>query len=235
MILSDRLESIIELVPKGLVCADIGCDHGFVSIELVSRNISPRVIGMDLREGPLERARENVLDAGLQDRIQLRLSNGFEKLSPGEVGTAVIAGMGGMLMTDIIENGMPVVKQLEEFVVQPQSNIPEFRNHLRWSGFEIIRNNVVYDAGKYYFPMKIRYTGICSDAEDNGITAEDRYGADLISENRGLSEYLEYEMSSFEKILERLRSEKGDHENRICEMQMLMELNRSIYKGFVKD
>ena len=235
MILSDRLESIIELVPKGLVCADIGCDHGFVSIELVSRNISPRVIGMDLRKGPLERARENVLDAGLQDRIQLRLSNGFEKLSPGEVGTAVIAGMGGMLMTDIIENGMPVVKQLEEFVVQPQSNIPEFRNHLRRSGFEIIRNNVVYDAGKYYFPMKIRYTGICSDAEDNGITAEDRYGADLISENRGLSEYLEYEMSSFEKILERLRSEKGDHENRICEMQMLKELNRSIYKGFVKD
>ena len=81
--------------------------------------------------------------------------------------------------------------------------------------------------------MKIRYTGKTEPALN--ITPEDRYGADLISENRGLSEYLEYEMSSFEKILERLRSEKGDHENRICEMQMLKELNRSIYKGFVKD
>ena len=62
MILSDRLESIIELVPEGLVCADIGCDHGLISIELVSRNIAPFVYGMDLREGPLERARENILE-----------------------------------------------------------------------------------------------------------------------------------------------------------------------------
>lgn len=234
MILSDRLESIIELVPRGLVCADIGCDHGFISIELVSRGISPMVIGMDLREGPLESARENVREAGLSDRIQLRISNGFEKLAPGEVRTAVIAGMGGMLIKDIIENGMPVVKELEEFVVQPQSNIPEFRNHLRRSGFEIVRNNVVTDAGKYYFPMKIRYTGICTDAGGD-ITPEDRYGADLISENRGLSDYLEYEMESFEKILERLRSEDGDHEKRIDEICHLMELNRRIYKSFNKD
>ena len=234
MILSDRLESIIELVPRGLVCADIGCDHGFISIELVSRGISPMVIGMDLREGPLDRARENVREAGLQDRIQLRISNGFEKLAPGEAQSAVISGMGGMLIRDIIESGMPVVSELEEFVVQPQSNIPEFRNYLRLNGFEIIRNNVVIDAGKYYFPMKIRYTGKCPDACGD-ITAEDRYGADLISENRGLSDYLEYEMESFEKILERLRSEDGDHEDRICEISHLMELNRRIYKGFNKD
>ena len=234
MILSDRLESIIELVPEGLVCADIGCDHGLISIELVSRNIAPFVYGMDLREGPLERARENILEAGLQDRIQLRISNGFEKLAPGDVRTAVIAGMGGMLIRDIIENGMSVVKEMEEFVVQPQSNIPEFRNYLRRSGFDIIRNNVVWDAGKYYFPMKIRYTGKSSDVAPD-ITAEDRYGADLISENRGLSDYLEYEMDSFEKILERLRSEDGDHERRINEICHLMELNRRIYKGFNKD
>ncbi len=229
MILSARLESIIEMVPKGCICADIGCDHGFVAIELVSRGICPVVIGMDLREGPLDRARENVREAGLEESIHLRLSNGFEKIIPGEVQTAVIAGMGGTLITDIIEKGMPVVEKMEEFIVQPQSNIPEFRNHLRLKGFEIIRNNVICDAGKYYFPMKIRYTGKCDKTAENGITPEDRYGADLISEDRGLSEYLEFEMNSMEKILERLLSEEGNHDERISQMRALMELNRQIY------
>ena len=229
MILSDRLESIIGLVPEGLVCADIGCDHGFISIELVSRGICPSVIGMDLREGPLERARDNVRAAGLQDRIDLRLSDGFEGIRPGEVRTAVIAGMGGMLIRDIIEKGMPVIKQMEAFVVQPQSNIPEFRNYLRRNGFEIIRNNVVLDAGKYYFPMKIRYTGVCDETAGDTITPEDRYGADLIMEDRGLSTYLEYEIDSLGNILERLLEQEGDHEARIEEIRSLMEQNRKVF------
>ncbi|MBO4883319.1 MAG: tRNA (adenine(22)-N(1))-methyltransferase TrmK, partial [Lachnospiraceae bacterium] len=69
MRLSDRLENILELVPGGLACADIGCDHGFMAIELVSRGISPKVIASDLRTGPLERARENIEKAGLSDKI----------------------------------------------------------------------------------------------------------------------------------------------------------------------
>ena len=235
MRLSDRLENILELVPGGLVCADIGCDHGFMAIELVSRGISPKVIASDLRTGPLERARENVEKAGLSDRISLIISDGFSAIEPGSVKTAVIAGMGGMLIKDILTNGMDCIKQMDEFIVQPQSNIPEFRNFLRQSGFEITRNNVLIDAGKYYFPMRIKYTGKIDENADLSITPEDRYGADLIEEDRGLSDYLDAEMNSYEKILEKLISESGEHNERTEEIRELMELNRNVRSRINKE
>ena len=233
MRLSDRLENILELVPGGLACADIGCDHGFMAIELVSRGIAPKVIASDLRTGPLERARENVEKAGLSDKISLIISDGFSAIEPGSVKTAVIAGMGGMLIRDILTSGMDCIKQMDEFIVQPQSNIPEFRNFLRQSGFEIKRNNVLIDAGKYYFPMRIKYTGKID--ENPSIIPEDRYGADLIEEDRGLSDYLDAEMSSYEKILEKLISESGEHNERTEEIRELMELNRDVRSRINKE
>ena len=228
MRLSDRLESIIEMVPRGEICADIGCDHGFTSIELISRGISPSVVASDLREGPLDSARENIKNAGLEDKIKLMISDGFDAYTPGEVSTAVIAGMGGVLIKDMLVKGRECVMKMGAFVVQPQSNIPEFRNFLRLNGYEIEKNSVVFDAGKYYFPMRIRYTGRDTSSEETGITPEDMYGADLIRENRGLSEYLDFQMESYEKIFEKLRAEDGTHDDRTIELKSLMELNRSI-------
>ncbi len=235
MRLSDRLESIIEMVPRGEICADIGCDHGFVSIELVGRGISPKVVASDLREGPLASARENIKNAGLEDKIKLMISDGFDAYEPGEVTTAVIAGMGGVLIKDMLIKGKECISKMGAFIVQPQSNIPEFRNFLRLNGYEIERNEIVLDAGKYYFPMRIRYTGKDAEGEDTSITPQDRYGADLIEEDRGLSEYLEFQMASYEKIYEKLCSENGMHDERTIEIKSLMELNRSISKQIFKD
>ena len=228
MRLSDRLESIIDMVPRGEICADIGCDHGFTSIELVRRGISPSVVASDLREGPLASARENIKNAGLEEKIKLMISDGFDAYTPGEVNTAVIAGMGGVLIRDMLIKGKECVCKMGAFVVQPQSNIPDFRNYLRLNGYEIERNAVVLDAGKYYFPMRIRFTGRDASGEDESITPEDRYGADLIRENRGLSEYLDFQMESYEKIYEKLSLEDGMHDDRTIELKSLMELNRSI-------
>ena len=235
MRLSDRLESIIEMVPRGEICADIGCDHGFTSIELISRGISPKVVASDLREGPLASARENIRNAGLEDKIKLMISDGFDAYEPGEVSTAVIAGMGGVLIKDMLVKGKECVSKMGAFIVQPQSNIPEFRNFLRLNGYEIEKNAVVLDAGKYYFPMRIRYTGKDASGEDTAITAEDRYGADLIREDRGLSDYLKFQMDSYEKIYAKLCSENGMHDERTTEIKELMELNRTVLMRILKD
>ena len=231
MTLSDRLESIIALVTPGCILADIGCDHGFTSIELVSRGISPKVIASDLREGPLKKAVSNVKKAGLEDKISFRISDGFDAYEKGEVQTAVIAGMGGMLIRDILIKGLDKIKQMDDMIVQPQSNIPEFRHFLRGTGFAIIKNVIVKDSGKYYFPMKIRYTGEKSVGVSDEITAEDRYGADLLKEDRGLAEYLEYEMASYRKIYEKLISSDGEHDGRSMEVKGLMELNRKVFES----
>ena len=71
---------IIRVVTPGTVITDVGCDHGFVSVYLVQKGLSPRVIAMDVRSGPLERAREHIREYGLQDRIETRLSDGLHGL-----------------------------------------------------------------------------------------------------------------------------------------------------------
>ena len=155
MILSDRLESIIELVTEGLVCADIGCDHGLISIELVSRNIAPFVYGMDLREGPLERARQNILEAGLQDRIQLRISNGFEKLAPGDVRTAVIAGMGGDTICGILDRTEWLFSGEYRLILQPMSRADILR-------YWIVHNEFVIDCEAVVKENEHIYQIICA-------------------------------------------------------------------------
>ena len=99
--LSMRLRAIAGMVTKGNRLADVGCDHGYLSIWLVSEKTVPSAIAMDVRPGPLSRARENISRYGLEDYIETRLSDGLTKLEPGEGDTLVIAGMGGPLMERI--------------------------------------------------------------------------------------------------------------------------------------
>ena len=100
--LSDRMQAIANLITPGNVVCDVGCDHGFLSIYLVQNKISPKVIAMDVRSGPLSRCAEHVAQYGLDQYITMRLSDGLERLQPGEAETMVCAGMGGRLMQKIL-------------------------------------------------------------------------------------------------------------------------------------
>ena len=101
VILSNRMQALTDMVTPGTVITDVGCDHGFVSVYLVQKGLSPRVIAMDVRSGPLERAREHIREYGLQDRIETRLSDGLHGLKTGEANGMICAGMGGPLMEKI--------------------------------------------------------------------------------------------------------------------------------------
>ena len=103
-------------------------------------------------EGPLKRAQENILQNGLEEKIETRLSDGFKALAPGEADTAVIAGMGGGLTIRILKNGMEVVRSLKECILQPQSEIDKVSTFLLGEGFSFIKEDMVEEDGKYY-PM----------------------------------------------------------------------------------
>ena len=79
IVLSRRMQMVADMVSKGNVLADIGCDHGFVSIYLLENGICPKVIAMDVNEGPLLRAKEHIEERGLSSYIDVRLSDGMEK------------------------------------------------------------------------------------------------------------------------------------------------------------
>ena len=148
--LSERLKRICDMCGRGNVIADIGCDHGFTSITLVKSGAYKKALAMDVRTGPLERAVKNIREAGLADHIETRLSDGFEKLKPGEAEASVITGMGGELIESILNAYPDAVKKLDKLILSPQSEAERVRRTIRELGFVITDEDALYDDGKYY-------------------------------------------------------------------------------------
>jgi len=153
--LSERLFNIAELITPGLRVADVGCDHGYLSIYLCENKIAKSVIASDVKIGPLEKAEENLRIYGMTDIIDLRLSDGLEMISPGEVDCIVMSGMGGNLMMEILERGRDVLEYATELILQPQSEIAGLRHYLQDNGYLIISESMVYEDYKYYPMMKV--------------------------------------------------------------------------------
>lgn len=154
VILSKRLQMLADMVSDGNRLVDVGCDHGFLSIWLVQQGKCPRALAMDVRPGPLAAAKTHVEEAALADYIETRISDGLKAYCDGEAQSLVCAGMGGPLMEKILTDSYEKARNLKELILQPQSEIREFREFLRKSGFRIVAENAVIDEGKYYFAMK---------------------------------------------------------------------------------
>ena len=152
MILSDRLSAAASMVTGGFRLADVGTDHGFVPIWLVRNGYVPSAIAMDVNRGPLERAKEHIAQAGLDEFIQTRLSDGLSALSVDEADSILIAGMGGALTVRILEKDPPAELGAAELILQPQSEISRVREYLCRSGWKIDAEEMVLEEGKYY-PM----------------------------------------------------------------------------------
>ena len=121
-LLSDRLKAVAEMITPGIPVADIGCDHAYLPIHLVKEGISPHVIACDINKGPVLRARENVKEVQLEDKIEVRQGNGLLAIEPGEAECVVLAGMGGPLMEDILTAGEEVLGRVSEIILEPQSD-----------------------------------------------------------------------------------------------------------------
>lgn len=153
--LSARMKALTDMVSVGNRVCDVGCDHGWVSIYLVQQGISPKVLAMDVRQGPLSRAQEHIRQQGLEAYIETRLSDGVSALEIGETDTMICAGMGGRLMQRILEEGKEKTEDMQELILQPQSEIPAFRAYLRQAGYVTVAENMIYEDGKYYPMMKV--------------------------------------------------------------------------------
>ena len=219
MRLSKRLETIVKqaaLVCGGEAAADVGTDHGFVPIRLIEEGAADRVIAMDVRKGPLERAKEHVIQFGMEAQIETRLSDGLEKLMPGEAKTVIIAGMGGELMLRILREGSHVRKEIRHWILSPQSELSLFRHGLEELGLTIIREEMVEEDGKYYTILTAEPGQMHYEKEANY-----RYGALLIeAKSPVLAELLERELIQYRQILEHLeRQEKEGARLRAAQIQ----------------
>ena len=138
------------MITPGLPVADIGCDHAYLPIHLAKEDISLRIIACDINAGPILRAKENIDDVELGDRIEVRQGDGLSVIEPGEVSSVVIAGMGGKLMMKILTEGEAVLRTVSEIIMEPQSEVGALRHFLQDEGFRIISENMVSEDDKFY-------------------------------------------------------------------------------------
>lgn len=247
--LSERLRTVAGMVTVGNVVCDVGCDHGFVPIYLVQQGISPKVVAMDLREGPLRAAREHVAAYGLEGQITTRLSDGLHNFKKDEADTLICAGMGGGLMTRILNEDREKTDSFQELILQPQSEIEKFRRFLRESGYRILDEEMVEEDGKFYQAIRAAgadsgergketrmdeaFGGADDDAEGmNGKLCKlnDRYGPVLLQKKTPVFfEFLEREAALYETILFQLRAqglEDDKRKARFAQMEELLADNR---------
>lgn len=209
MELSKRLQAVADMVTPGMRLADIGTDHAYIPIYLVEQKVIPEAIAMDINKGPLERAEEHIREHGLTDKIQTRLSDGFQNLEAGEADAMIAAGMGGALVIKILEDKKEVAKHLKELILQPQSELGKVRAYLIEHGYQIIEENMVLDEGKYYPMMKVIP---CEEEHTEIYTLEElEYGKWLLHHaNPVLKQFLERELLINHDIMESLKKQQSD-------------------------
>ena len=137
IVLSPRLAAAADFVPPCRVMADVGTDHAYVPLYLWQTGRISRAIASDIHEGPAVRAREHCAKTGAEAAIAVRVGPGLATLQPGEVEGAVIAGMGGLMIRQILAEGGTTAESMDWFVLQPQNHAAELRRWLCANGYVI--------------------------------------------------------------------------------------------------
>lgn len=239
MELSKRLEAIVSFVEKDCKAADVGTDHGYVPIALIKRGIVDSIIAMDVKPGPLKRAQEHVKQMELSEWIDLRLSDGLDRLVPGEADTVMMSGMGGYLIIQLLHRGQQVLKDVKTLILSPQSAAAAVRKYIMKIGFSIVKEVMVEDDEKFYTVIKasrIKDCEIPAGAADDSASneaesneAEDelflQYGKYLLETRDPVTrKYLQKRKDSFilikEKYLDKSQSLSGQ--------RRLLELKKEI-------
>ena len=146
--ITPRLQKIIDMIDVENI-SDIGTDHAYIPIRLASLNRIKKCIATDKNKGPLDIARNNVKKHGFGSLIELRLGEGLEPIEKNECELVIIAGMGGKLIGDIIENDLEKAKTFK-FLLQPMNAQKELRERLIKNGFKITREELASEGFKVY-------------------------------------------------------------------------------------
>ncbi|MCR5585639.1 MAG: class I SAM-dependent methyltransferase [Lachnospiraceae bacterium] len=205
--LSKRLQTVVSMVTHGNSVADVGCDHAHTGIFLIQSGVSTKVLAMDLRRGPLEKAEENVKEAGLADKIELRLSDGLQRLGEGETDTILISGMGGPLILSILEKELKKAKAAKELILSPQSDLEGFEEGLKNLGFVAQAVRIEEDEGKFYFIYRAVQA---KEGCPSGISADDHQKTVDVLPHDIYLKYLEKEKASKETVLKKIKADSGE-------------------------
>lgn len=147
--LRPRLSRALDMLRGSQTVADIGSDHGRLAVALLQQGAAERVIACDISAPSLEKARALCSRCGLGGRMDFRVADGLGGLRPGEADALVMAGMGGLVMGRILQEGATVAAAARRILLQPQGNLPELRAFLYENGYCVQDEAIVLDNGRY--------------------------------------------------------------------------------------
>ena len=152
--ISDRLLACAQFVRPGERIADVGCDHGYLSIHLLQENIAASAICSDVRPQPLQSAVRNAEKYGLQEKMEFHLSDGVQNI-PRDFDCMICAGMGADTMVSILEAAPWLKDGKYRLILQCQSKTPMLRQYLSDTGYAITKEIVLKDGRFLYTIMEV--------------------------------------------------------------------------------
>ena len=205
--LSPRLLSIAKFVSKGSKVADIGTDHGLIPVYLAKCDISHNIIATDISPGSLKKAEDIVKKEMLGKYIETRLSNGIESIDPGEVDTIIVAGMGGILIRDILEVGFSLLGSISTLILQPMSNSEPLRRWLFEKGFHFKHESLVKE-GNFIYEIMVLEHG--SETLKDPVQFEVGF-RQIYKEDPLFLEFIAKKIAKLDYIIDELRGKGKNH------------------------
>lgn len=160
-----RLLTVAGMVPAGASLADVGTDHAYLPVWLVQQGLIRRAIASDIAAGPCAAARATVEQFGRRLEIDVRQGNGLACITPGEINTLVIAGMGASTIIEILQAAPAVVQGISHFILQPMVGVPQLRLWALRQGLTIDEEQLCEENGRLYVVLRLKrvpplnYTG----------------------------------------------------------------------------
>lgn len=224
MKLTPRLSAVCDFVEHGSRIADIGTDHAYIPIYLSLNNIISYAVASDINEGPLSAARKNIEANGLN--IRTCLAAGNAGIADMEADTLIIAGMGGDVISNILNERIP--NGVEHIILQPMTHIEDARKALHANGYEIIREKfVLEDDGR----KERLYTVINAKKGEGVLRSEFEYKiSPLLAEDPLFGYFIKKEKEKTEKILQSMEKCENSGQKKYFE-EYLAYINSICSKG----
>ena len=163
--LDRRLMAAADFVRRNAVVADIGTDHAYLPVFLIGTNKAKRAVAADINEGPVLRARQNVREYKMEDRIEVVQTDGLAGLERKDITDIAICGMGGELISKILDSAPFVKDEKIRLILQPMTKSEDLYRYLCENGFSVVGEALVRE-DRIYRLICAEYTGKASTPDD---------------------------------------------------------------------
>ncbi|MDE7263539.1 MAG: class I SAM-dependent methyltransferase [Anaeroplasmataceae bacterium] len=215
----NRIQRIASFCKGSKVVCDIGCDHAYTLVYAIKNFGVEKGIAADIAQGPLLNAKKTIKEYHLEEQIKTILSDGFDAISNDEFDTAILSGMGGILICDILKRALPKLKE-KRLIIEANNDTYRIREFLCSNGFYISKEDALYDHNKYYEIL------VFAKGHKDYSTLDFLYGPFLRREQpEAFLKYYHKKKKLLTSILPHIKSEeeKKDKLKLIAEIQIILK------------